>query len=108
MKLRQFAYLTVAEYVLAMPHVECPLKACARTSVNLLCQKHLIKSINPLLNRKCYFSWVGAESSNATAELEINHEEKLAHKILLYKQIAILDLTEDANKTINESINILN
>lgn len=82
-------------------------KACARTSVNLLCQKHLINGINPLLNRKRYFSWVGAESSNVKAAIEINHEEKLAHKIILYKRVAILDLTEDANKNINEPINIL-
>lgn len=61
------------------------LKACARTSANLLCQKHLIKSINPLLNRKRYFSWVGTESSNVKAELATNHEEKLAHKIILHK-----------------------
>lgn len=53
------------------------LKARARTSVNLLCQTHLINGINPSLNSKCYFSWVGAESSNVKAELEINHEEKL-------------------------------
>lgn len=39
--------------------------------------RHLINGINPLLNSKCYFSWVGAESSNVKAELERNHEEKL-------------------------------
>lgn len=61
------------------------LKACAKTSVNLLCQAHLINSINPLMNSKCFLSWVGAESSNVKAELEINHEEKLAQRIIFYK-----------------------
>lgn len=61
------------------------LKTCARTCVNLLYQAHLINGINPLLNSKCVFSWVGAESSNVKAELEINHEEKLAQRIIFYK-----------------------
>lgn len=58
-------------------------KACARTSVNLLCQKHLIKSINPSLSRKYDFASVSAEFSNVKVGLEINHEGKHAHKIIL-------------------------
>ena len=80
------------------------LKACVRTSVNLLCQKHL-KNINPLLKRKCYVSWVDAESSNVKDKLEINNNENLAHKIILYKSASILDLVEDENGNIKESIN---
>lgn len=59
------------------------LKACARTYINIPCQSHLTHS--PLLNSKWFFSWVGAESTNAKAERGINHKEKLAQRITLYK-----------------------
>lgn len=72
-------------------------------TVNLLCQAHLINGINPLLNSKCFFSWVGPESSNVKAELEINHEEKLAQRIILYEETAILDPRKDMNR--NKLIN---
>lgn len=59
--------------------------------------------LTPYWTANVFFSWVGAESSNVKAELEINHKEKLAQRIILFKETAILDLRKDVNK--NKFIN---
>lgn len=83
------------------------LKACIRTSASLLRQKHLRRSINPLLNGEFDFSWVYTESSSMNTDLEINQRKNTHVMSFTISQQKFFTWWKTKNQDIDEAINNL-